>query len=246
MAVDGYLAEVGRIQQISDAALLDLNEVLEDLGRTEAAALEEAVSRLEEKRLAVEAGRVEIEELKTPPAAQPLREHLLELYAEGSQVLGELIGIGNYRKRMEPVSAAYEEAAGEFAAQARQAESEVALTAAIEAFAGTISHALVQAEEMTPPASASLEHGRFLDNLDSLGSGLQEVIAGIASGDQGRIDAASADLSEVFGNSEAVREEIRQERRADVAGFNARIERMKELSQLIMEDQVQLRMKFGQ
>jgi DNA repair exonuclease SbcCD ATPase subunit len=242
-AIQDYLKKVNEIQHSSDSMLLNLDQDLNSLG-ADLNKVEETVERLKTERDEVESARMELESLEVPQAAEPLEAHLLELYAQGAAILGDLAATGSYRLSIEPLITQYEESSKSFSEKVKAASDKKTLSSCLQEYQNSVISIGEKVHSFEPPVLSSHSHTLFIYNLNTLQTGLAETIAGLENEDAGILEAASKKMAEVDGESKELHQQITAGREADINDYNSRIQKMSELLNQIGQDQVELHERY--
>jgi len=243
-AVQDYLKKVARIQHDSDVSLLDLDKDLDALGG-DLKGVEATVLQLRADGEAIAAARMELEALQAPEAAMPLKDHMLELYAEGGSLLGELVKTGEYRLAIEPLISQYETSSNSFSENIKAVSGKAEIINSLREYEGSIAAIAEKAQVLQPPLLSSSSHKQFISNLNTVKEGLAETIAGLEAEDTTALEAASDKMARAGELNEDLRLQINAEREADIRSYNARIQRMSELWKQIGQDQLALQERFA-
>lgn len=242
-ATSNYLKTVAQIQYGSDSALLSLNSDLADLSagpdKTKA-----AVTRLTGDKDNVDKTLSQLSALEAPAEAQALKGHLLELYSEGSGLLGDLILTGNYRLKEEPLMSQYEGAASSFAAGAKSATDNKSLATCLTTYRDSVTSIDQKAEQLETPTLSRRSNMRFVFDLKTLSEGLSGMIKALGSGNQDQIKAASNNLAAADGSSASMKQQQQAEEAADACDYNLMVRHLNRLMDQIGRDEAALHAQF--
>lgn len=236
LAIDGYLRQINEVQYDSDVLLSDIDENLALL-EGDSGQVAEAIVRLEALRQAIIDTRLAIESLETPEPASVLRQHLLDLYSTGSEIIDDLILLGNYRLEAEPLIGEYQAINARYWEMISADNADDMVLAVLRDYEKAVAGVASGAETLKPPAMAANGDKRFRDSLEALRAGLSDMITGLESGDEKLIETASEKLSLAFGVNQEV---AAAEREADIAVFNDKVSAMNTEIDLIYEEQNRL------
>lgn len=242
-ATSNYLSSVSKIQYSSDSALLSLNSNLADLSG-DPGKVKSAVDRLTSDKDQVDKTLSELKEADAPSEAKTLKEDLLELYSQGSGLLGDLIQTGKYTLAEQPLIARYEAAGTSFTSSVKGAKDAASLSTCLNSYMDNVNAIDKKAEDLDTPTLSRRSNMRFVFDLKTLSGGLSDMIASLKSGNQDAIKVASDQLAAAGDSSASAKQAEANDRAADAADYNLKIMHLNQLMARIGQDEAALHKEF--
>lgn len=243
ISVQKFLKEVNEIQYESDSALLQLADHMNMLAG-DPEQVTEAVRLLENDRDTIREAQSRMINLDAPQGAENIRNDMIDLYESGIETLNELIIAGEYSIASQPILEEYESASESFSQKINDSTTTDQLIQTIKDFTIIVLNSSNELETLEIPSMYENSHMRFINNLDTLAQGLDEMVTGIENYDVTVIEAANNKIDAVSSNNFELAESFSKDRVADIKAYNDKIRHMSDMMKQIRLDEADLKREF--